>query len=347
MAGTVQIDGSYGEGGGQILRTSCSLAALTGKTVEIRNIRAKRSRPGLQPQHLAAVRAAASLCEARLTGDAVGSRELVFEPQRLPKPDRYEFDIRTAGAAGLVCQTVLIPLAHAEGGSQVRAIGGTHVPHSPPVEYLEQVYLPVLARAGLAAQLTYPRAGFFPKGNGQIELAIRPTGAPRPFDLSERGRLTTLRATILTANLPDHVAERGAATVERFLKGVGRDVEIEKRTRPALDAGAAVLLVAECEGGLAGFSGLGERGKPMEKVAEAPCEEFMRWWKTGAAVDEHLADQLVLPAILASGESCWTTPVVSEHLRTVIWLVDQFVPAACRLDEREDGTATVTLRPAG
>jgi RNA 3'-terminal phosphate cyclase (ATP) len=347
MSNRIQIDGSFGEGGGQIIRTSLSLAAMTGRAVEIINVRARRTRPGLQPQHLAAVRAAAALCNARLTGDAVGSMFLAFEPQSAVAAGEYQFEIGTAGAAPLVVQTVLMPLTQAGGVSKVRVTGGTHLPHAPPVDYLEAVYLPILRRAGLEVSLTYSAAGFYPRGGGQIDVEILPSLAPRPLDLSERGRLESLRAFVITSNLPEHVMERGAATVERAMKAVGRSVMLERRDKPSLGPGAAVVVAAQCQTGLAAFTGIGELRKPMEKVAEAPCKEFMQWWKSGAACDEHLADQLVLPLSFAAGESRWTTPVVTEHLRTVLWVVQHFLPIEVVLEEREDGSGEVRLQGVG
>lgn len=346
MADTVQIDGSFGEGGGQIIRTSLSLAAITGRPLEIVNIRARRSRPGLQAQHLTAVRAAAALCAARMEGDAHGSTRLQFVPQAPVTPGAYRFDIGTAGATPLVAQTVLLPLARAEDASTVTIIGGTHVPHAPTADYLESIYLPILERAGLEVAFTYGAAGFFPRGGGQLDLEVRAPAHPVTLDLTERGRLENLRAIILTSNLPEHVAERGAATVEKCLKAVGRKVTIETVEKPSRGAGAGVLLVAECESGCGAFTGIGERGRPMEKVAEAPCEEFLRWWKSGAACDEHLADQLVLPLSLAYGESRWSTPAVTDHLRTVLWVAQQFLAIEYQIEERADGTGLVTLRGA-
>jgi RNA 3'-terminal phosphate cyclase (ATP) len=225
-------------------------------------------------------------------------------------------------------------------------IGGTHVPHSPQAEYLEQVYLPSLRLAGLDCTVRYERAGFFPRGGGRLEVKLKEGGTLVPLDLTERGKLRSLRAYVVTAGLPEHVSQRGEAAVEKFMKGVGRPVSVERREVDAMNQGAAVTLVAECEGGLAGFSGLGERGKPMEQVAEAPCEAFMAWWRSGAACDEHLADQLALPMSLAQGESCWTTSVVTEHLRTVLWVAGQFLPVESSIEQREDGTGLVTLRRA-
>jgi RNA 3'-terminal phosphate cyclase (ATP) len=347
MSQPVQIDGSFGEGGGQIIRTSVSLAAMTGRTVEVTNVRARRSRPGLQRQHLTAVHAAAALCAAELQGASVGSTHFVLRPTAPPKPAPYVFDIGTAGATPLVAQTVLVPLAHIGQDSHVQITGGTHVPHAPSADYLRAVYLPALRRAGLVAAVEYERAGFFPKGSGQLEVSVGAEAPVQPLDFTERGKLTRLTATITTGALPAHVSERGAAAVERFMRGVGRKIEVERRELPSLSAGASVLVAAECEGGFAGFSSLGERGKPMEEVAQEACEAFMAWWKTGAACDEHLADQLVLPLALAKGESRWTTPVVTDHLRTVLWVTRQFLPVEFELEEREDGSGTVRLRGVG
>jgi RNA 3'-terminal phosphate cyclase (ATP) len=344
MSTRIQIDGSYGEGGGQVLRTSLSLAAITGREVEIINVRAKRSKPGLQRQHLTAVLAAAALCDAEVRGAALGSTHVVFRPQARPKPDPYVFDVGTAGATPLVAQTMLAPLAHAGLTTNVQITGGTHVPRAPNADYLEAVYVPALRRAGIGASVTAPRAGFFPKGGGQLAVNVREDTFIQPLDFTERGKLVSLTAYVVTGSLPEHVSERGGKAVERFMKGVGRQVRIVRREMPSLNAGAAVTLAVECEGGFAGFSGLGERGKPMEEVATEPCEQFMAWWKSGAACDEHLADQLVLPLALAKGESRWTTPVVTEHLRTLLWVVQQFLPVEFTIDECAVGSM-VTLRP--
>ena len=342
---SVTIDGSYGEGGGQILRTSLSLSALTGRPIEIVRIRAGRPRPGLQPQHLASVKAAADLCAAQLEGAEIGSVRLRFAPQAAPAPGAYHFAIGTAGATALVLQTVLPPLALAPGASRVTVTGGTHVSHAPTADYLERVYLPTLARHGLTASLLSPRAGFFPKGGGEVSAEIAGGAAPQPVMLTERGALLALTALIVTSGLPPTVAERGIAAVRQELARLPVGMSVETREAPSVGPGAAVLLVAEYEGGLAGFSAIGERGKRMETMAEEACQSFRVWWETGAACEEHLADQLVLPMALTVGESRWTTSRVTEHLRTVLWVVPQFLPVEASLVENPDGSGLVILRP--
>ena len=346
MNDLIEIDGSFGEGGGQIIRTCVSLAAMTGRSVAIHNVRGRRTKPGLQPQHLAAVRAAASLCQAELTGDEVGSRFLRFVPQAPVVAGDYHFTIGTAGAAPLVVQTVLIPLARATGASNVRVTGGTHVPHSPPVEYLETVYVPMLQQVGLDVKLSYSSAGFYPRGGGEIAVQIGQPEVIEPLDWRERGALKELRGFVVTSNLPEHVGQRGAETVERAMKAIGRKVDIERREKPSPGPGAAVILVAGCASGYAAFSSIGELRRPMEKVAQTPSQDFMRWWKSGASCDEHLADQLVLPMAFATGPSYWTTPTVTEHLRTVIWVVKHFLTVEVNIEEQEDGTGVVSMFPS-
>jgi RNA 3'-terminal phosphate cyclase (ATP) len=323
----IRIDGAAGEGGGQIVRTSVSLAAITGRAVEITAVRARRERPGLQPQHLAAVRAAAEICDAHLTGAHVGSVHVVFEPRCEPRAGDYTFDVRTAGAATLVLQSVLVPLLLAEGQSSIEIIGGTHQPMSPSADFLEHVYVPALRRFGVDVEVEYGPAGYYPRGGGRIRAIV--AGTPmRAVDLSTRGERRSLDAYVVTSRLPDHVAQRGAATVASFLPGAA----IHTSTPSAFSAGASVTIVATHEGGIAGFSSIGRPRLPMEQVATDACEAFVRWDASGAACDERLADQLVLPASLASGTSRWTTPRLTQHLRTVLEVTRTFLPLRCSLE---------------
>jgi RNA 3'-terminal phosphate cyclase (ATP) len=295
----------------------------------------------LQAQHLTAVLAAARVCDAALEGAEVGATRLVFRPGGPVAPQACRFDIGTAGATTLVAQTLLVPMA-LHGPAELVLTGGTHVPFAPTADYMERVFLPTVGPVGLAATSTVRASGFYPRGGGELVLTAE-AGGIRPAEWTERGKLKALTAIITTSNLPQHVYERGAAAIDHGLKKLGRQARFEHRTPEGPQAGAAVLLVAECEGAIAGFSALGERGKPMEQVVDKAVKAFTRWWKTGAALDEHLADQLVLPMALAGGASRWTTERVSEHLRTVCWLVPQFLPVRATVTEQPDGTGRVTL----
>lgn len=348
---TVWIDGAFGEGGGQIIRTSVSLAALTGQAVEIAHIRARRSRPGLQAQHLTAVRAAAALCNATLHGDELGSSFLRFEPGALVSRDHFDIDVASArggasaGATGLVAQTLLVPMGFLPNeGTTARIQGGTHVPMAPPADYIEAVYAPMLRRLGMEAHLSVSRAGFYPKGGGEIALEVRNGRPNTSLDCTERGRLKRLRVFVITSQLPEHVAARGKETALKGLSGYGVEIATETRELPSHGAGAAVVIVAECEQGMGGWTGLGERGKPMERVAEEAVRDFKNWFATGAGVDAHLADQLALPCALLPAESRWTTPEITDHLRTVLWAAQQFLPIEYALEPRADGSGLVTVR---
>lgn len=342
--GAVTIDGSYGEGGGQILRTSLTLSVLTGRPLVIETIRAGRSKPGLRPQHLASVQAAAALSGAVLEGATDGSLRLSFTPQTPAKPGTYRFDIGTAGAAPLVAQTVLLPLALAGAPSDVTITGGTHVPFAPTVDYLEHVYAEVLAGHGLSVTINSPRAGFFPRGGGLLQLAIGPSRLSLPVSLTERGALRAITALVVTSGLPPDVARRGEAAVRERLQGLTADLVVVPRDVTSPGAGAAVFLLAECENVRAGFSAIGERGKPMEAVAGAACDDLLAWFLSGAACEEHLADQLALPMALTPGRSRWTTSRVTEHLRTVLWVLPQFLEVEASLTGNEDGSGEVSVR---
>ena len=353
----IALDGGFGEGGGQIIRTAVSLAAITGRTVEIVNIRARRSKPGLQAQHLTSVLAAGALCGARMHGAELGSQYLRFAPDTSVQTTEFAFDVAqarggaSAGATGLVAQTLLVPLSFLPAmtkpeavGVRAEILGGTHVPMAPVSDYVEAVYLPLLNRMGLQAALVSRKAGFFPRGGGEIALHLAGGRLDTPLDLTERGRLQSLLATVTTSQLPEHVALRAEDTLRKELKGFGVPIQVERRDLPGGGAGAAVVLIAECQNGLGGWTSLGERGKPMEKVASEAIRGFRDWQAGSASVDEHLADQLVLPCALIDGESRWTTPLVTDHLRTVLFVTQQFLPIKYALEENADGTSLVTLR---
>ena len=332
MSDLVTIDGAYGEGGGQVLRTALTLAMLTGQTLQIENIRAGRPKPGLAAQHLTAVRAAAAICRAEVHGDEMGARQLVFRPTEPPRPGDYTFDVAqvrgagSAGAVSLVLQTVLLPLALAAGPSHVTLRGGTHVAWSPPFPYLAEVYLPTLARLGLRADLTLRRWGFYPAGGGEIVAHIGGNTSPlRPLERTARGALQRAWGMAVVANLPAHIPQRMANRARNLLAQAGLKADVAARRVRAQGPGAGIFVLLEYEDGVrAGFTAYGRKGLPAERVAQAACRDLLAYHRSGAPVDMHLADQLILPLALADGPSRFTTCRVTSHLRTNIWVVERF-----------------------
>jgi len=225
-----------------------------------------------------------------------------------------------------VMQTVLMPLVLAGGESRIAVKGGTANPHAPTAEFLELAFLPAMRRAGLEAAFHCSRAGYFPKGGGLAELTIHAPNGLTGLDFGQRGAERERRAVIVTSGLPETVAERGSKVVAPLVP------HPEHRDLPAMDKGVSVFLGAEFDRGIAGFVGIGARGKPMEAVCQEPVDAMTAWLASSASCDEHLADQLVLPMALARGPSRWSTPEVSEHLRTVIWVVGHFLDREIRLD---------------
>jgi RNA 3'-terminal phosphate cyclase (ATP) len=330
MANFLVIDGSHGEGGGQILRSSLSLAAITGRPVRIEKLRANRKKPGLAAQHLTSVRAAAMLCDAELTGAELGSQTLQFVPRKQVKAGNYFLDVAeareggSAGAVMLVLQTLLLPLALAKGVSSVVLCGGTHVDMSPSFDYVHDVWLPMLARMGVRAELSLVRSGWYPVGRGEIRLRISGAGELNPLRLEHRGPLRTITGRALAANLPAHISERMAGYARGLLQQAGMAAEIEAAVMQAACPGAGLYLTAHYQNCLAGFGAQGKRGKPAEQVAEEACAALLSHHRSGAALETHLADQLILPAALCRGESVFSVEHISPHLVTNAWVVERF-----------------------
>jgi RNA 3'-terminal phosphate cyclase (ATP) len=317
----LSVDGSYGEGGGQILRTALALAALTGMPVRIERIRAQRSKPGLRPQHLTAVQAVARVCQAEVTGGHLGSQALTFRPHT-PQGGHYLFNVaeqtRSAGAVTLVAQALLPPLLKAEAPATVILKGGTHVPWSPPAHYLSQVFLPALAAMGAEVEMTLARWGWYPRGGGEIRLTIRCACPLIGVQWHTPAASSAFRALSAAAKLPEHVARRQAARLVARLDAAG---PVEIIPAGGLDPGSLVFIW----GPQAGFTALGARGKPAEQVADEAVEAYLAFRARGAAVDRHLADQILIYLALAQGPSRFTTETVTSHLLTNVWVIEQFL----------------------
>jgi RNA 3'-terminal phosphate cyclase (ATP) len=334
----ITIDGSYGEGGGQVLRTSLSLAAITGQPLRLEKIRAGRPKPGLAAQHLTSVRATAAVCQAQIRGDALGSTTLEFIPNRATQAGRYTFDVTeareggSAGAVTLILQTILLPLALAKGESVVILKGGTHVPWSPPVTYIEQVYLPIVKQLGLQAEVELRAWGWYPAGGGEVELRVKGNSTLRGIQLLERGNLQQVRGLAVVTELPSHIPQRMASRAENLLHQEHLKAQVKPLREKGRTPGAGIFLTAEYEFSRAGFSALGRQGLPAERVAEMAVQELLEFHAKGAPVDKHLADQLLLPVALAGDASQYRATEITEHLTTNAWVISQFGLAGIDID---------------
>ena len=320
----VELDGSFGEGGGQILRSSLALSLLTGKPFHLRHLRAKRPKPGLQPQHLMSVRAAAKIGAAQVRGASVGSTDLVFEPGAV-SAGTYRFDIGTAGATGLVLQTLYLPLAlRGAAPSEVTLVGGTHVTTSPCYHFLDLTWRAYLERMGLRLSLRMVRPGFYPRGGGVVVAHVQPAARLRGLRLRERSDVT-VRGFSAVAGLPDHIARRQARRAAFRMEQFGVTADIRQEEWEG-GPGSVLGLVAETDPAPALFFGLGARGKPAEAVADEAADQAIAYLRAApAAVDAHSADQIVLPLALAEGPSEYGVVELTEHLVTNIRVIRRFV----------------------
>jgi len=346
MSDLLTIDGAHGEGGGQILRTALSLSLITARPVRIANIRSGRPKSGLRPQHLSAVRAAAVVAGAMVTGDYLGSGEITSSPAHAAQSGEYTLDVATAarqgsaGAVTLMLQTLLVPLALARGASSVVLLGGTHVPWSPPFDSILNAYLPLLRAMGLRVDATLIRWGWYPVGQGRIVCSIGgragsdpiADGRPQAVSVELRGALKRIDGRAVVANLPEHIAQRMADEASRGLSELNVPVDLSQERVEAACAGAGLFLNAHYERATASFSALGRRGKPAEAVAAEAMRELKEHHASRAAVDLHLADQLLLPLAVASGPSTFTAARTTRHLITNAWTIEQFGAAKISIE---------------
>jgi RNA 3'-terminal phosphate cyclase (ATP) len=329
----IEIDGAEGEGGGQILRSSLSLAICTQQPFRIANIRANRERPGLMRQHLTAVNAAAEICAGQLGGAELGSRTLEFQPGKLAAGN-YSFAIGTAGSCTLVFQTVLPALLTASGESQVRVTGGTHNPSSPPFDFLARSFLPLLGRMGADVQLDLTRYGFFPRGGGEIRARIRPSPLV-PLELHTRGAFARGIAEAYVAALPLRVAQRELEVIGRALSW--KQEQLLLRGLPNdVGPGNAVTITLDYENVTEVFTGFGEQGLRAESVAEQVAHDARLYLSATAPVGDHLADQLLLPMALGSGGS-FTAISATPHLRSNAAIIERFTGRRVSIEAHQDG----------
>jgi RNA 3'-terminal phosphate cyclase (ATP) len=336
----IDIDGSEGEGGGQILRSALSLAICTQQPFRIANIRANRDKPGLMRQHLTAVQAAAEICDARVEGAQLGSRALVFRPGKL-RAGNFSFAIGTAGSCTLVLQTVLPPLITAAAPSRVSITGGTHNSNSPPFDFLARSFMPLLARMGANVALELTSFGFYPRGGGEIRASIQPAERLVPIDLLERGAPVRSYAEAYVAGLPAHVAQRELEVIGKLLKLPLESLQMRGLPND-VGPGNAVTITVEHANVCEVFTGFGERGVRAEDVARGAAEEARAYLSASAPVSEHLADQLLLPLALAGGGSFLAT-TATGHLRSNALIVQRFTGRRASLEITPRGTL-ISLR---
>ena len=323
------IDGSRGEGGGQILRTALALSAVTGAAFRIEKIRAGRARPGLMRQHLTSAQAAAEICGARMEGAEPGSTSLRFEPGRV-RAGAYRFAVGTAGSTTLVLQTVLPALLRADAPSSLVLEGGTHNPSAPPFDFLVRSFLPQLAKMGARVTATLEKPGFYPAGGGRFTVAIEPAAELKPLVLHARGEAGAQTVEAKVAGLSKQIAERELAAIGEVLGWERRAMQATV-IGDAHGPGNVVLITIESEHVTEVVTGFGERGVSAEEVGARVAREAARYLATDAPVGEHLADQLLLPMALGGGGS-FVTVEPSSHTRTQAELISLFLPVDAKME---------------
>lgn len=334
-----EIDGSEGEGGGQVLRTTLAASLVTRTPVRISKIRAGRQEPGLKAQHLAAAKAAAAVGDAEVEGLSLGSQELTFRPQPV-HGGMFEIDVGTAGSCTLVLQTILPALMLAEEGSSVVVRGGTHNPLAPPYEFLERAFLPMLGRLGARVGLKLDRPGLYPAGGGKIRMVVEPKTL-KPAEVMERGEIVKRRATAAVSELPTHIVERELKTIKHALGWKQSELRAGDLTG-ARGPGNVIQLEVECEHVTEVFTAIGEKNRRAERVAQDAAEEAKRWIEAHVPVGEHLADQLILPMAIAGGGAFRTLPL-SQHATTQIALVQRLLGSKITTETGDDGNVTVRV----
>ena len=346
----LEIDGSQGEGGGQVLRTCLSLAALTGRPFHLHHIRANRRQPGLRPQHLTAVRAVAAICQAQVAGDFLNATTLEFHPQSQPQAGHYTFDVTqaaaggSAGAATLIFQAVLWPLLFAANPSHLTLRGGTHVPFSPPFHYLTEVFGPAAARLGAKFTAELSAWGWYPVGGGEVTAVIHPARQLNAATFRRAAnRPLFVHGVAAVTNLPAHIPQRMANRAENLLRQARLPVQVTAVRERGTGPGAGIVLWLP----YAGFTSLGRKGLPADKVAETAVAECLAFVDNGADVDKRLADQLLLPLALAQGRSQFTTDQITQHTLTNAALLRDWLDVTVVIDGRLGQPGTIIIDGAG
>lgn len=348
----MELDGSIGEGGGQVLRVAVALSAIISKPLHITNIRKKRSNPGLRAQHIAAVKSVAEACGARVEGLSTGSTEIFFRPGPI-RGGVFNLDTGTAGSTTLVLQSLLPVLAFADKPSSFEIRGGTNNPMAPPVEYLHHVLRPVLGAMGLKWDVELVRRGFYPRGGGQVKGIVNPIQALKPLHMVNPPNIRRVDGLSYTCRLPKHVSERMAMTAERLLAENGYETSIQREALTPDDAkcspdpGAGLILYAVGDGYAIGVDRLGKVGIPAETVAKEAVTSLLDELKTGTPVDRHLGDMLVIWAALAEGPTEYHVSSLTSHTLTSVEVCRHLLGVEIDVVGERDGRGLIICRGLG
>jgi RNA 3'-terminal phosphate cyclase (ATP) len=344
----IEIDGSYGEGGGQVVRTAVALSAVTGEEIKVTNIRKNRPNPGLKQQHLKALETAASICRARVSGLSPGSSELIFAPVEI-KGGKYNIDIGTAGSITLLLQCIMPALPFAKEKVELTIRGGTDVAWSPTIDYLQHITLRALEQFGYAGSVTLEERGYYPRGGGKVTAVFEPCKfhgfhfrmaeenkrageklAGKEGLKGEQNQKEKIIGISHASNLPAHVPSRQAEAARSLLLEAGYTSRIDIQSCEFFSTGSGITLW----NGYCGGSALGEKGLPAEKVGRRAAEELIVELKAGTAVDIHLADQLI-PYMALAGNSSYTVRELTLHAATNIWVTEQFLDVKFKIEEEK------------
>jgi len=341
----LQIDGSRGEGGGQLVRHAAALSALTATPIRVVKARANRHPPGLAPQHLAAVRGIADLCRAHTTGLDLRTQRFEFRPDAIGA-GAFHIDVGTAGSIPLVLQAVVPVALSAPGPVEIEIHGGTDVHAAPAFDYAASVWRSLLSRLGLELSVEVQRRGYYPKGGGIVRVSAQP-GAPRALSLPERGPIREIAGSVHTSHLPSHIGTRMVQRAVELLEPFG-PVHLDRRRlggEQAVGPGGAIALHADCAPALLGASAVARRGVPAERVAEEAASTLAADLLAGATLDIHAGDQLLLYLARADGPSEYVVRRHTRHAETMLWLLGRFLPISCEITPSAGNARHVRLIP--
>jgi RNA 3'-phosphate cyclase len=326
----IEIDGSYLEGGGQIIRTSVALSAITGKPCKIINIRSGRKNPGLQAQHLKGVEAAAKICDAEIRNVKIGSDWIEFTPKKI-KTGNFSIDMRTAGSLTLFLQTLIPICLHGDKETELEIIGGTDVEWSPNIEYFQEVFCRNVNKMGIDIESEVLKYGFYPKGGGRIKVKIKPCNKIKPWVCLERGDVKRydIRSIVSKPLEKAKVAERQIEGAKKIITKF--DCEYFEYVE-TLSPGTAIHIHAHCDNSVLGSTFLGRLGKPAERIGEECANFLMKQINSNACLDEHMADQ-ILPYIALAGGSV-SVAEITNHCKTNMWVIEKFLPVKFEINDR-------------